>query len=169
MASAIPTLWSDDIKVDVVSPAAILRAQVAPLRALTKGILEAEITTESSDSGMERLHFELVAPLLDNYHHRILSATYARNMVYPVTLEAECFRPHKQSYGESLAALALAVHQRGVTESDWRPKAATEQEFIELIGQVLRSSEVRAIIHSLIARSNDQGNGSSRSSAEASS
>lgn len=142
MASAVPVLWSDDIKVDVVSPVAILRAQVGPLRERTKGILEAEISAESSERGVERLHFDLVAPLLENYHHRILTAVHSRNLVYPVSVEAECFRPDPGSLDEQF---------------DWRPSAATEQEFIDVIGRVLRSSEVRAVIHSLIARSNDKG------------
>lgn len=165
MASAVPVLWSDDIKVDVLSPAAILRAQVGPLRERTKGILEAEISAESSESGVERLHFDLVAPLLENYHHRILTAIHSRNLVYPVSVEAECFRPNPRT---GWLQMPVPPPKFAAVESDWRPKAATEQEFIERIGEVFRSSEVRAVIHSLIARSNDQAQAPAADPAESS-
>jgi hypothetical protein len=151
MTIAIPDLWSDDIKVDVVTPLAILRAQTGPISRKTKGILEAEVTTISSEAGRVRHQLDLIASVLDGYRHRLLAATHERDLVYPVTVEAECFKPAPTSgdIGEALESVT-------VPEPDWRPRAYTEQEFIDLVSKALRSGEVRSIIQSLIARSNER-------------
>ena len=72
MNESIPVLWSDDISSDPASPIAILRAQQRPLRQKTKGLLEAEIETTTSDSGRVGHGFDLVAPALNRARYRIL-------------------------------------------------------------------------------------------------
>jgi len=148
--ATIPDLWSDDIKVDVVTPLAILRAQVGSIQRKTKGLLQAEVTTTTSDAGWVRHQLDLIAPVLDGYRHRLFAATHEKDLVYPVKIEAECFRPESP---EDFAQLFSAVTK---FQKDERPTAQTEQEFIELLSQVLHSGEVRSIIQSLIARSNER-------------
>lgn len=155
MADTIPVLWSDDIKVDVVTPLAILRSQVGPLRRITNGILDAEISTVTGDSKDVRHLFDLVAPVLNHYRHRILTVTHHRDLAYPVTVEAECFQPKDPSEGALAVAANLSRTLSQFKPRDWRPVASTEQEFIDLVRKTLRSNEVRSIIQSLIARSND--------------
>lgn len=80
--------------------------------------------------------------------------------VYPVTVTAECFAPKSANPMEALNLGMLRMTDPTVIQR----KAATDEEFINLVRQVLRSEEVRALIHSLIARINQeagasQGNG----------
>ncbi len=141
MATAIPTLWSDDIAVDILTPLAILRVQASGLSPLTKGILESEVvTTESPSQTSHRL--QLIAPVLDGYRRTIFTATHGRGQPYPVILEADCFR-------------ADADHPDFDPEDDWRPTAWTFQELLGYVKQALQSKEVRAELQSLIARSNE--------------
>lgn len=166
MAASIPVLWSDDIKVDVLTPLAILRAQVEPLRKKTQGLLEAEVTT--STSGDNVLHkFDLIAPALGGYRRRILTATHQKEMIYPVTVEAECFAtPPPRSYTALQVMKAFELDDSSSAgEEDGRRKAVTDQEFINLVGEALRSSQVRGAIQSLIARSNELQEGSADSPA----
>jgi hypothetical protein len=162
MSTTIPVLWSDDVSVDVVSPLAILRVQAGSLSRMTKGLLEAEIETSISDSDKVQYQFDVIAPVLNKFRRRILIATHQRDWVYPVVVEAECFLP-----GDRPPTL------RAVTDPRPRPTdlafegqrpAATDQEFIKLVGEVLRSPQIRSLIHSLIARSNDQRKTSESSS-----
>ena len=72
---------------------------------------------------------------LGNYRHRLLTAIHKANWVYPVTVEAECFE----------------------TESGNPLRGAKSQEaFLTLVKQVLTSDDVRSVIESLIARSNEE-------------
>jgi hypothetical protein len=63
MTIAIPDLWSDDIKVDIVTPLAIFRAQTGSLHQRTKGLLEAEVRTTTGQSGRVRHQLVLIAPV----------------------------------------------------------------------------------------------------------
>jgi hypothetical protein len=153
MSATIPVLWSDDISVDVVSPLAILRAQTGPLSRMTKGLLEAEIETITSDSGKVQHQFDLIAPVLNNFRRRILIATHQRDLVYPVVVEAEFSLPDDRP--PNLSAVAGTRPRPTDLPLDGRRPAATVQEFIKLVGEVLRSPQIRSLIQSLIARSND--------------
>ena len=46
MTTAIPNLWPDDIKVDVLPPIAILKAQEGLLARMTQGMLVAKAPNE---------------------------------------------------------------------------------------------------------------------------
>ncbi len=170
MAATIPVLWSDDISVDVLSPLAILRAQTGPLSQRTKGILEADIETITSDSGKVQHRLDLVAPALNNFRRRILLATHQKVLVYPVVVEAECFLPERvdQTIDEQLSSFATNIMavRGGDQLSEGQRRAATDTEFINLVGEVLRSRQIRSLIQSLIARSNDQNILSDNSSPE---
>ena len=131
--ATIPDLWSDDIKVDVVTPLAILLAQVGPMQRKTKGLLQAEVTTTTSNGGWVKHQLDLIAPVLDGYRHRLLAATHERDLVYPVQVDAECFEV-----------------------SSAEARAHTEEEFIGIVSIALHSHQVRSIIQSLIARSNER-------------
>jgi hypothetical protein len=151
-------LWPDDIKVEVQSPYAILMSQKSLLATKTKDILRADVSVTTTDS-QTRLGFDLIAPSLENYRRTILYATSKKDDVYPVTVEADCFLPRSPT---TLPEVLEKVSQRGLgAKSNPGRQAATQQEFIDLVGQVLRSAEVRSLIQSLIARSNEKGSGAS--------
>src|SRR5947208_3134679 len=120
MSSRIRDLWSDAISPDVLTPLAILRAQVPGLERRTKGLIEAEVNTVVADKKTTH-NFDLVAPALDQYRERILIVTHERERVYPATLEAAYFA---RKNGRSQVT------------------AMYEEDFISLIGEVLTSPDV---------------------------
>jgi hypothetical protein len=124
MGEEIPNLWPAEVSVKVLSPVAILRAQVPRLAQLTKGILLAEITSEDSRDHV-RHSFDVIAPALENYRHRLLFVQHAKQLVYPVQVDSH--------------------------------EAASQDEFMKLVADILNSPEVRSVLHSLIARSNEAG------------
>ena len=148
MPSIIPNLWPNDIEVDVVPPVTILRAQASHLGPLTRGILEAEVTTVTANGDRLAHRLDLIAPALGDYRRTILTLTHNRDMFYPVTLEAECFRPKSKGL--------LGTPLSEVLTGEWRPLVATQNELIDRTRQVLQSVEVRSLIQSLIARSKEQ-------------
>lgn len=162
MNTAIPDLWADDIKVDVLPPLAILKAQEGLLARKTQGMLEAKLTTTES-ANLVQHQLDLIAPSLNFYRERLLTATHDRLKLYPVTVASECFAPKLEISQGPLAPIQAAVkglsefHRAVVPEAIHR-KAATGEEFIQLIREVLRSADVRGLISSLIARIN-QNNG----------
>ena len=146
MAEPIPNLWAEDISVDVLPPLAILHAQAGLLGEMTKGLITAEIITEY-DSTVEdgstpnaQHHMELTAPALNAARYRILTVYHKRELVYPASVEAECFEPSDYDDYESFA---------------W-PEALREEDFLKIMKTTLRSKRVTSLIHSLIARSNEQ-------------
>jgi hypothetical protein len=170
MTNAIPDLWPTDINVDVLPPIAILKAQEGLLARKTQGMLVARLTTMESENLIQH-QLDLLAPSLNFYRERLLSATHGRAMVYPVTVTADCFRPKP---GTQMDAITFPVEHPLIQPLPQR-EAATDEEFVQLVEKVLHSAEVRALIHSLIARINQtngerQANGSlgQGSSAEAS-
>ncbi|HWG47140.1 MAG TPA: hypothetical protein VN688_30530 [Gemmataceae bacterium] len=136
MPDTIPNLWSPDIAQNVLPPLAILRTQAGFLGQMTKGLLRAEITSMKTEKWIQ-YQFDLHAPALGGYRHRLFAVGHEPDTFYPVTVEAECF-----------------AGPTTLNEPDF-PTAATQDEFLKLIGQVLQSREVRSIIQTLIARSNE--------------
>jgi hypothetical protein len=167
MTATIPNLWPEDIKVDVLPPLTILKYQAAKLREITKGILEAEVTTVSGPEDFATHRLDLIAPVLEGRSTRVLSVTH-RVDFYPVVLEAECFRPKPAptTFGHVLgtagiaasvaAALGSKVPPTWPNPDDWRPVANDQEELLKRIGEVLKSRQVRATIDSLIALSNEK-------------
>jgi hypothetical protein len=149
MVTTIPDLWSDDIKVNVLPPIAVLKAQEGLLSRKTQGMLQAKLTTTETDKLVQH-QLDLIAPGLNFYRERLLSATHSADMLYPVTVTALAFDP------EPLTPLSLlqAAIARARDPSRLQRRAATDDEFIRLVGEVLQSQTVRALIYSLIARIN---------------
>jgi hypothetical protein len=151
MTTAIPDCWSDDIKVNVLPPIAVLKTQEGLLARKTQGILQAKLTTTETDTLVQH-QLDLIAPGLNFYRERLLSATHDKEMPYPVTVAAEAFAPKPLN---SFQVISSAI-QRSIDPSVSQRRAATDDEFIRLVREVLRSEQVRALIHSLIARINAQ-------------
>ncbi len=146
MAVTIPDLWGDQIRVDILTPLAILRAQADLIGKHTKGILKAEIHTSFGDSRVEH-DFELVAPLANYYRERLLTAAHEVKLVYPVLLTAEAFALRDSEYPPlTFLPSDLEANQR---------EAPTDSAFMKLVGEVFRSTTVQSLIQSLIAVSNE--------------
>lgn len=150
MPATIPDLWPDDIRVDVLTPLTILRTQASLLSSKTQGTLLAQVMTTTTDEWVQ-YQLDLIAPLLERYRVSLLTARHQLGEAYPVMVTARAFVPKSQAQGEGTPPRA-----RLLTDSspDHRV-AATQEEFIDLVREVLRSSTTRSRIQSLIARSND--------------
>jgi hypothetical protein len=148
MATTIPDLWPEDIKVEVLPPIAILKVQEELLARKTKGLLQAKVSTVETDKLVQH-QLDLIAPNLHFYRERILSAMHEREMLYPVSVTADVLarRP-----AEPLAELGTALARAIAPLAPQR--AATDDEFIRLVREILRSENVRALIASLLARIN---------------
>jgi hypothetical protein len=140
MSTAIPDLWPEDIRVDVRPPLAVLRMQEGLLAKKTQGILQAKLLSSATETRVQHSLY-LIAPALNFYRVELLSATHDSEMVYPVTVAARCW------FDEFLPDEGQDIEKRQV--------AATAEEFIDLVRKALRSTEVRGLIQSLIARSNE--------------
>ena len=161
MAESIPNLWPGNISETVVSPLAILRAQVEPLRIMTKGFLRVIISTIKSEESDRVVHtMSLVAPGLGDDRYQILWVTHDRDHAYPVTIDAECFEP-KLKPGDPLPSNDVQKVFKGFSggQNDWRPQADSEDAFIKNLGKVLKSPDVRSVIDSLLVKLNEQENG----------
>lgn len=146
MAEPIPNLWADDISDDVLPPLAILHRQAELLGQLTKGLVTAEVATEYDapieDGAIQHAqhHMELAAPALPAARYRILTVYHKRELVYPASVEAECFEPDDYDDHDAFT---------------W-PEALRQEDFLKILQTALRSKRVTSLIHSLIARSNER-------------
>src|SRR5579871_4947989 len=128
MAVEIPTLWPvNDIKVDVLTPLAILRVQANELSKITQGILKAEVLTTQGDEVTTHV-LDIIAPSL-NSRHRVLGVTHSNEMVYPVIVDAEIFQQMKATLG---------------LMNPWghEDEASSQQEFVNIVRKVLVSGPV---------------------------
>src|SRR5437867_1338068 len=128
MAAQIPNLWSEDVRVDILSPLAILRTQASLMGELTKGILEAEIESNVDHEHAYQIHsLFLVAPALEHYRHLILRARHRLDLVYPVMVFAECFNTDGSG---------TTMKKRGYEGSDRYERADSDEEFMDCLRMV---------------------------------
>jgi hypothetical protein len=100
---------------------------------MTRGLIEAEVTTTSTSEGGVEHQLDLIAPALDGYRQRILTAGHKRDLVYPV----DVWWVAGPGWGNNAPAY-------------------NDEEFMRVAGKALRSDYVRAMIASLIVRSNER-------------
>lgn len=148
MPGGIPDLWSDDIQVDVLPPAVILRRQGEALSSKTQGILTARVLSgRPIDHTDTRIHsLELVAPAL-GYSEVILKVEHDESRPYPVslTLPDAIVWPSVQPTAEQPFG---PLERETVT-------ANTVKQFLEFLRAALRSEQTRSTIDTLLARSNE--------------
>ncbi len=144
MTTTIPDLWPDDIRVDVLAPLVILRTQESNLRRRTQGILEGHVSTVE-DNGLIYHKLDVFAPAL-GYSRTVLAAKHGHDSPYPVTVISQAFVSKPK---------AIPIPAMPFERPDNERDAATEDEFIKLVREVLQSGHVKAIVQSLIARSNE--------------
>jgi len=158
VALAIPDMWQD-LNLNIVAPKTILDQQVEYLQSKGKGVLGAEVTTVTGTEDFVIYRLDLIAIQLGGQRYRILVATH-RTEYYPVQIEADCFRPKTKS--SAVKNLVSGFMDREYTESltwppenDWRVIARSQDDFMDKLKTILRSAEVRSVIDSVIARTNE--------------
>lgn len=162
MVATIPDLWPG-LKLDTLSPATILRQQVSYIRVKSNGILDAELSTVTGTGDFVIHRLDLIAPIMGRAKYRVMTTTH-REAYYPVQIEADCYRLNEkkaESTFQITAETAVNITRFGQqiiwpAEDDWRPVASDQESFLSRIKEVLASKEVRAVIESFIARSNEQ-------------
>jgi hypothetical protein len=169
-------LWPDDIRVEVLEPLEILRAQEDSLAQKTNRLLRAEVRTTDYKDKNEKVttiahSLDLIAPVLNEYRITLLRATHSADAIYPVLAESRVFDPDFRPAGVSIpkvggyagiATSPLAQVQATAEMLYGSPAkpdpqyrlGATQEEFTNLVREVLTSVWVRGLIESLIARSN---------------
>lgn len=151
MPSKIPNLWpTETVSVEILSPLAILRMQAQNLTELTHRLVIGEVTTDDRQEDGIYHHFDIVAPALNGYRHRILTIKHDTSMLYPVSYLVAKKRDMKSSTIASWSEL-LSQEQSGVIG----PVAMTEADFIKALKEAFNSDFVLSVINSLIARSNE--------------
>lgn len=137
ISTATNSLWPAEIKPGIQSPWALLNAQKEALAKQTDGILVGFLGREELPGKRVRLWLDIVAPDLNDYHHRILDAEYSDiqpEKLYPVKVDGAALRQKQQN------------RQRF---------ANSEAELNEIIAEVLKSEMVIAAAQSLIAKATD--------------
>lgn len=142
MSSKIPNLWPiETVSVEILPPLVILRIQAENLTQMMHGLLQGEITTEVTDKGIVQHHFDIVAPALNSYRHRLFSVTHDENLVYPVS--------HNAPFDGDIHHAISEVH--GIYTNE----ANTENDFLIALKEIFRTRRVLSVINSLVARSNE--------------
>ena len=154
MIETIPDLWPEEIKVDVQSPAAILRRQASQLRIRTKDSLEGELKTDVSPDGKIMYDFRIVAPALDGYTHSLFTASHDKALVYPVTVWFKPWADDAMKVGGSTSQPIYRI-RTSAFDPDGRREAATPKDLLDLLKELLNSAYAKAIIMSLLARVNE--------------
>ena len=140
--SKIPNLWPvETVSVETISPLAILRIQAENLTRMTQGLLEGDIVTSSYAAQVQH-SFDVVAPAINGYRHRILTITHDKSLIYPVFF----------STGD------LGEEEANAQANSVILSAYSEAEFIKMLSNALQSGYVLSVVNSLIARSNEAKN-----------
>ncbi len=148
MPLEIPDLWSDDIKVDVLPPLTILKAQDEAIRRKTQGILHLEVTAreEQEDRGDEGFVYwtiyalDLVAIAL-GYHESLLEVLHRKGKLYPVTIQMPEEIEWTQYLQETISSNTIRCY--------------SSETFIDHLRTALQSQYTNSVIASLIAQSNE--------------
>jgi hypothetical protein len=149
MTTAIGSLWSAEIKPDILSPRHILTIQANLLGEQTKGVLLGELSERKTEDKRVVFTLDMFAPAI-KYRHRVLTASHSIGLLYPVLLDAEVFRrpPERGLFG------AYPVPPRAITPKS-ESQADSDDELVKLVEKVLTSSEIVSLAQSLIALSNE--------------
>ena len=163
MSTVIRDLWPEDIKFDdVISPEEILEHQAQRLEARTNGLLIAHVVKLVGEDRTV-IGFEVESPRAAS-RIRLFEVQHRLDYEYPVSItppddELPDFlreRVYAPSVGE-LHALASSVASRMMGKGEWVENkwvASSPAEFTELVQEVLAQPAVKAVVLSLLSRSN---------------
>jgi hypothetical protein len=144
MPDTIPNLWPTEFNVDVRTPLTILKVQANGLSKVTKGILEGAVETERSEH-QEQHRLVVVAPAYNGYRRTLITVLHDLDLPYPAEVRAE-------GLAESIERMSPLHDIYTVTVY---PSADSDEQLIELVQKALQSGPTKALILSLIAKSNE--------------
>lgn len=147
-------LWPSGIENQrVSSPVTILKEQAYLLGEKTKNLVQAEIFDEEERQGMSfSFRFFLVAPVVGNYHYKLLSIQHDISL-YPVeiTVEDSILSEIRRSFP------VRSYDDRGEYEYIF---AETEEKFIEVLRGIFNSTKARQVLTALLSQSDPDWAGS---------
>ena len=155
----IPDLWpSAALKMNVLTPVAILRTQATRLGQRTGGVLVGEVTVVTGENKQVVLSLELIVPALNNYRYRLLSVRHAQDAIYPAEVSAKSLKssvtlPVPKSVAMFPDSFPSYTPNTIITDAE---TAYSEKEFISIVQKALRAPETIAFMQSLIVRSNEE-------------
>jgi len=136
-------LWPDNLEVvEAEAPVILLRRQAALLGQKTGNLVEAEVrqwdslAVETTVTGYAFGHsLDLVAPALGDYRYQLLSI-FNNIDLYPVA-----FRVDKHVQNEIAPG-----------NSDYLIMAESQDDFLEMLGKILKSKRTQRIIKGMLAQ-----------------
>lgn len=142
----IPDLWPESLRVDVLTPYAVLSAQATKLTEKTQGLVEGRVTTRALPPGLWLHIFDLVAPVL-SFRYTLFRLWHRESMPYPAVL----WRGREPSTKPSDIARALS-EDRMEPGSDliWN-----EEKLLHALQGVFQNPVTLSVVESLISRSNE--------------
>ncbi len=153
MPDILTSLWPEDIRVDVLSPLTILRVQAESLGKATRGILKGAIETESSEKQLQH-RLVVVAPAYHGYRHTLITALHGLDLPYPVEVRAESLE-RSEKRDVLVPSMTDVIIGRKHYYETYFPVANDDAQMLKLVQEALRSGPTRALITSLIAKSNE--------------
>jgi hypothetical protein len=168
----MPSLWSDAIRSDILSPYKILEIQAADLKLRTKGLLVGEVRQREAGEKRVALSLDIVVPLFNGSRYRILTIGHGKDEPYPAVLDDEVIRvgKSKSSNRPHLSmptprprqlpkALIDSIPPTSLEElqatAQFGKQIESEEQLNEELARVLGSRYVVSLLQSLIARAND--------------
>ena len=156
-------LWPDSVsKEKWASPVSLLREQARFLGERTRNLVTAEVGTASVEDETFLYHFYIVAPTLNNYHYRLFSIEHSIEM-YPLMfymdeqlgkeLNAENKKPSTVAgYIAAASSRQLADMGFRTNRKEYTQHADNEDEFVRIVGKILKSDRASQIIGSLLSQ-----------------
>ena len=135
--------WPTEIALEVVSPLMYLKTQASALSQLTKGIIEAKVTTsiDEEDQSYEEnqyLHvLSIYASALEDAEVEILTLNHSVDLMYPCWMQSK------------------ALSDIGTLHKKFSTQQHSFDELRKTMRAVLRSPETTGRMQSLIARINE--------------
>lgn len=152
MSKDLVSLWPESIRADIQTPWRILHAQAEALGRQTKDILIGEISKIGDENGNPVLAFDIVAPDLGGYRHRIMTVQYGWDNYYPAFVTADTLKKRVAPIQKTHTSFDMLMD---IPKEKKDNQADNDQELIELVGRVLRSPSVVSAASSLISRVNE--------------
>jgi hypothetical protein len=148
--ASIPDLWPESLKVDVLTPFAILSAQAMKLTERTQGIVEGRVRSRSVSPGLICHAFELFAPVLE-FRYPLFDLWHNESFVYPALITERA----KSRMGPD--DVVAAFEGRLVVGAAEPIRDGTA--LLDALRRVFAYHKTVSVISSLIARSNEARQG----------
>ncbi len=139
-------LWPNDIDAQVAkAPVSVLKAQAALLGQKTDNLVEAKVKNFTKDGKASFEYQFFLESKVIGYSYRLFSVLYSINL-YPVLFVLD------SDIQKELLQKRLLEKYKNSTEGKNSFWVQSEEEFIDLLGEILKSDKTKQIIRALLAQ-----------------